>query len=970
MKSCIYSDWLRWDIHVHAPGTSQNDQFKNDWEAYLTKIEKTIPSVAALGITDYLSINAYKQFLKYHQEGRASNVIFLFPNIEFRLFPNTTKAHPLNVHILVSPHTTDHIQRIDEALSRLKTVFDKETIACDRSGMIRLGKLHRMRTSKKTDDEQAIYLTGIAQFKVDNSQFLEWYQSEQWLSRNSLLAVSGGSDGLAGIRRDSGFKEYHDQLVRQSHLIFSSQQSDRDFFLGRGPDTAEQIESTYGHLKACLHGSDAHSVDKTLEPEGDKSCWIKACPCFDGLRQVMFEPAERVHIGAEPPAHPDPDMVINSILIENHKGWFGTPDLSFSPYLNAIIGEKGTGKTALTDLIAFATGSWRDDETTFLHKARKELTGTKVKIKWASGRESDAEIGKKVELQVPQTRYLSQQFVERLCSGDIMATDLLHEVERVVFDYIPEPERMNCSNFTDLRNKVTGDFHAECIETLKTILENNQSIETLQQTIRTVPQKKAELTKQQNAIKGLKEQLSNLLEGKNNLAVGRVKKLRTQLSELNAAAAGKRDQLNSIDALKGKINRINSKFEELHSSLIEELRKLLVSKEYWNNYLPKFSGDVMTPLKSRREVLLKDLRVLEGEEKDNPGETSIFAIKKLVKIEEDKIQLNETRKKKVKEIQDKIERLDGEIRRLKTEISEADHIYKDLLPQTKQRRMEHYLRYFELLGEERTALEKLYQPLNVKRTSIEQKKYPLEFEVITIVDIKKWVEKGENMLDFRRASSLSRLGALEDLARTFLEDAWHSSDKDKIQNGIEELITTITQDGIESKLRGGFSPRDIADWVFSVDHIHLQYSLKYEGVPLRFLSPGTRGILLLILYLSLDKNDDRPLLIDQPEENLDNASVYDVLVDYFREAKKRRQVIMISHNPNLVVNTDSEQVIIANSKRRKNDLPIIRYEGGPLEVLPESKPIIRELICNILEGGEKAFIKREERYNLINGFLK
>lgn len=68
----------------------------------------------------------------------------------------------------------------------------------------------------------------------------------------------------------------------------------------------------------------------------------------------------------------------------------------------------------------------------------------------------------------------------------------------------------------------------------------------------------------------------------------------------------------------------------------------------------------------------------------------------------------------------------------------------------------------------------------------------------------------------------------------------------------------------------------------------------------------------------MDKNDRRPLLIDQPEENLDNQSVYKGLTGYFKKAKNRRQIILITHNPNLVVNTDSEQVIVASLKRHRH----------------------------------------------------
>jgi predicted ATPase len=140
-----------------------------------------------------------------------------------------------------------------------------------------------------------------------------------------------------------------------------------------------------------------------------------------------------------------------------------------------------------------------------------------------------------------------------------------------------------------------------------------------------------------------------------------------------------------------------------------------------------------------------------------------------------------------------------------------------------------------------------------------------------------------------------------------------------------------------------------------------------DGVQLENLSPGTKGIVLLILYLGMDVADTRPLIVDQPDENLDNESIYNLLTAYFKNAKTRRQIILITHNPNLVVNADSEQVIIARCERRDAGLPHITYQSGSLEnATPEDRGI-RQQVCRILESGSDAFRKRERRYSLSDG---
>ncbi|MDQ7067548.1 MAG: hypothetical protein Q9M40_06025 [Sulfurimonas sp.] len=74
------------------------------------------------------------------------------------------------------------------------------------------------------------------------------------------------------------------------------------------------------------------------------------------------------------------------------------------------------------------------------------------------------------------------------------------------------------------------------------------------------------------------------------------------------------------------------------------------------------------------------------------------------------------------------------------------------------------------------------------------------------------------------------------------------------------------------------------------------------------LSPGERGALVIIFYLLIDKGDI-PLIIDQPEDNLDNESVFEYLVPYIKQAKQNRQIIIVTHNPNIAVVSDAEQII-------------------------------------------------------------
>lgn len=202
---------------------------------------------------------------------------------------------------------------------------------------------------------------------------------------------------------------------------------------------------------------------------------------------------------------------------------------------------------------------------------------------------------------------------------------------------------------------------------------------------------------------------------------------------------------------------------------------------------------------------------------------------------------------------------------------------------------------------------------------------------------------------------------------------------DKYQKQIERLITsdTLSREKIYNILnlfvindaKKNLYNKSIEGKIFKVGHgyldlykvafmdfITINYDIAFNSIPMDQLSSGQKGIVLLKLLLRLDKSTD-PLLIDQPEDNLDNKSVYDQLVEEFKIIKQKRQLLIATHNPNLVINTDAEQVIVAEYRKGSKN-GYISYESGSIE-----NPEIRDKICKILEGGKDAFINRERRYN-------
>jgi uncharacterized coiled-coil protein SlyX len=160
------------------------------------------------------------------------------------------------------------------------------------------------------------------------------------------------------------------------------------------------------------------------------------------------------------------------------------------------------------------------------------------------------------------------------------------------------------------------------------------------------------------------------------------------------------------------------------------------------------------------------------------------------------------------------------------------------------------------------------------------------------------------------------------------------------------------------------------------NYFTIDYNLRYLDDDILEMSPGKRGLVLLQLILHIS-NATHPILIDQPEDNLDNRTISGELKRFIRLKKVKRQILMITHNANLVVLTDAENVIVSNQAGqqigRENAEYRFEYINGSLEhsfrhdhihehdgILQSSG--IREHVCDILEGGEEAFRQREQRY--------
>jgi ABC-type lipoprotein export system ATPase subunit len=979
--------WNRWDPHIHAPGTILSDQYKglDPWEEFLSRIEKSDPPIRALGITDYYSIAVYEEVLEKHRSGRLSNVGLIFPNIEMRFGIETSKGSAINVHLLFSPEHPDHVALIGRFLSELHFPFQGETYRCDPGDLVRLGKAY----DKSIKDDRKALEVGSTQFKVNFDELRKAWKDSTWVQNNTLVAVAGGStDGTAGLKEDSSFTALRREIERFANIIFSSHSQQRDFWLGKGADSVHQLTEKWGGCKPCLHGSDAHRHEKVGNPDLDRFCWIKGDLTFESLRQGCIEPEARAWVGSEPPRGALPSQSIDQVEVSNAP-WLTNTCVPLNPGLIAIIGARGSGKTALADLIAaggYALSSHLSSSS-FIRRAAEHLADSESTLTWESGDTSSIplrDVAMDELIDSPRVQYLSQQFVEQLCSAEGIEDELLTEIERVIFQSHSIEDRMGASSFRGLLDIRSARARSARERQELALREASESL-TAERT------RKASLA---GLMKQREEKFKLIEKDKTDRKALTGKGTKERVERLEAISL-------AVDKLRQRVEEVNAKHRALLllQDAVTDVRKngapahlrdlrrnysdAALTEAQWKNFQLVFTGDVDAILTAEIKAAADRAKLLSGPAKgeiapdlklppcetpyiqqaaDLSSQTLSLLDKELTRLRR-LVGIDAENAKKLTKLSEKIAKDESSLAKLDKEIElarQSDAHIKDLIEERKNA----YAGVFSAIIEEERELSELYAPLKANLSAQGGELSKLSFSVRRSVDVDSWATKGESLLDLRKLGPFKGKGTLQDNAKSELAPAWGRGTSIEVAEAMalfrekheKSLIEHAT---VERASRDAYMQwaRSISDWLYDTSHVTVSYSLSYDGVEIEQLSPGTRGIVLLLLYVAVDTDDDRPLIIDQPEENLDPKSIYEDLVERFKTARLRRQIIIITHNANLVVNTDADQVIVAKcGPHRPGHLPELSYQSGGLE-----NPAIRKEVCEILEGGETAFKERAKR---------
>ncbi|WP_042371596.1 TrlF family AAA-like ATPase [Bacteroides neonati] len=1025
------SEWRKWDLHVHTKGTNKNDQFTSaDFNSFCYTLFKKASEnkIAVIGITDYFSIENYKNALNYkdnisiscgfsEEEVEEIRNMLILPNVELRMLPVGDRGKLINIHCVFNP---DFVKNLDnDFFNSLKCVGASQPFLMNRLGIISLGN---SLGSQGVGIEA--YKKGIDNFVVSHESLKELLVNNTALRDNVVVIVSNSSiDGASSFQKhydlfesEQGSLDAVRRTIYQiSECIFSGNPKDRDFFLGikHDPsgkiiDNTSNVKEMCGSIKPCLHGSDAHTEEKLFLPDNNRFCWIKADPNFEGLKQVINEPEDRVYIGDEPPLFKrvknDRTKYLNSIKINpvaTYSGqqgkWFDNIEIDLNKELIAIIGNKGSGKSAIADMIALCSNQENQEDFSFLNKNKFRLKNLashfEAEISFENGSSIKKNLGDTdVESSTKLIKYLPQGYFEKLCNEISKVEAFKKEIEGVVFQYVDETDRLGASDFDAL---ITQKKHSI-----------DENIKLIHSDIDTLSSQLFELDKKRNPTykKGIKDQITQKqveidaltmpiavtnpndnpeFSKENEEVVRKIEQIVTDVNLFEAQIEGFKtektnllNELQILSVLKSKLISLKEQSEAIIRDNNIDALGLSWDKIINVDIDTKPIEDIEKEKKER--VIVLDIEIGLREQPANSTLIPLFKQleNKKLQIEEEQKKLSEPQQayqkyqEELTEYNQKKKNLEGQDEN--PSVNTLKWLKNELLYLENKLSSDIESKFNEVIGKIRQIHQSKKEVVDIY-TNIKSK---IDAKITGNADLLEGFEITINASlsinpNFKN-SILSRInknikGSFYNIenAELRLRRIIESKDVNNVDSMIE-LIKEIRDNLLFDKREGqNNESRNIEDQItdvlkfykelFALDYLSFNYQLQQNGKKLECLSPGEKGALLLVFYLLLDM-DNKPLILDQPEDNLDNGSVAKILVKFIKRAKSKRQIIMVTHNPNLAVVADAEQVIYVNIDKEHENL--FSYESGSIENIKINKRIV-----DVLEGAMPAFNKRKVKYH-------
>lgn len=870
------SEWRKWDLHVHSPYTHLNKYSCTSHE-FINKIKEE--NISVVGLTNYFNFKEEEYVLK---EEMKKEGIAVFLNLELRLSYQNKEDDCTDIHVIFDNNLTD--ENIKDFLTNLKLNLNgKEVKAKD--------------ISTNNDFTKAT---------VEFDNLLNTLNDESLNLKDKYL-IGFLSRGKGNARSSTNYEK----LTTKSHFLIHSSDSEQNLNSDR--------EFWLEYNKPLLQSSDAHD----LEQIGIKYSWIKADPTFEGLKQVIYEPEDRVEIQESIPDEKDDYQIIDKVQFIDDS--FLPNEIFVSQNLTTIIGGKSTGKSILLRNIAETID--KNEVSSRLKEVNITQYSNEVsdfQVIWRDKQKNEKnktdEVNKKII-------YIPQSYLNRL----VDRTENESSIDKIIKDVLIQDRDIN-NVFENLQNK-HREIEQNISENIEQLFYKETDIKDLKDDIKKIGDKKGiELE-----IEKIKKEVSDLRK-KSGMTDEEIKVYNDSFEKITQSKKDKElkeKSLNSLSIIQsekkfGVFPKINEQLDLLELDIKESLKNSLKTiiedaEEKWNEEISKEYKKIEEIQKNNSKELDKLYKIFNPLLEKAKESKSFDEKAKKLEIEKDKL-------KKIVEQEGKLEKAK----------KDYDNLIKFIIDE--------HSKFYRIL-------------FDAKSKILEQNiiKDDLEFEIN--IPFKNQTFK-EDFID-----TICNLRSLSGFENGFLQD-YIRLDNANFEQDIEKIIKGIINNDLS--LKSAYSRKE-ALLKLMISWFSFDYQIKQNGDQISEMSPGKKSFVLLKLLIELD-NSKCPILLDQPEDDLDNRSIYNDLVKFIKTKKKERQIIIATHNPNLVVGADSECVIVANQNgdTSKNRQYQFEYVEGSLEntFLNESSDYvleqrgIQEHVCDILEGGQDAFEKRKEKYNI------
>lgn len=978
------SEWNKWNFHVHTKGTNKNDQFTSDSTEtfFYTFFKKAYEEkINAIAITDYFSIEKYKEAIDYvenidnkvntkqvnlfsENEIKFIKNIFLFPNVELRMLPSTDKGRLINIHCLFNPDYVKHLE--NDFFSQIQ---NQDGQKMNRHGLIEYGKS----IDDSITDENSLFKKGIDNYIIDLGSLKKIVNNNINFKNNCLFIVSNSNnDGASAIQKHYNLFENEQgaldglrkSIYKISHAIFSTNKKDIKYFLGQRlegtPNYTEEIYNKEvsevikqrGSLKSCIVGCDSHTENTLF----NKFTWVKSSLSFEGLRQICFEPEQRVKIQNEKPEFKEDKVIISSVNFDSKNKIFTQKSINLNTNLNVIIGGKSSGKSILLYSIAktllpedsilrYENGTEKYDLKSIDSDFNFQIT-TQSGISQKMFRSSDE------NSIIPDIKYIPQNYLVKLAEPEVNKKG--KSLNKLVRDLINEDNDSKIKYQQFIKNVKENDKERENL--IDKYFELLGEITKLETELKTKSNKEV---LEKNILKNI-EQVDKLNKesGLTEEQLKEYKKIQEKLDDFEIKQNNFKEDLNLVQNALTQINKLTLQLFNSKKDFLSKVKTKEI-KEYYT--------DELSPIDKLNDLITSSLETIKIETDESGNRrfnqenilkaslTSLTEEKKLLNKELEPFQQNAKIKKQ-------IEVLNKSITDDKKLLSDIIALNKNIIEEKinlETCKKDIFILYKKSYNE----YSKVIIELNDRTQQLERD--GLKIEGISQFNFKKFYKTLFEISDGRQASYNNY---------TILDSLKKSTDQ-TIFSEIKEEIETIFNDILNGKysILARVNKKQAIKSLLD-DYFYDYWKIMYKNDKLGEMSTGKASFVILMLIIGLSKSKS-PILIDQPEDNLDNRSITSDLVYYLKNKKLERQIIIVTHNANIVVNSDSENIIVANQKGQNETESSSEFKfdyiNGAIEdthkkIISETDLLksmgIREHVADIVEGGQKAFVSREKKY--------